>query len=429
MQGVWEGAMNASSFRLAIRSVVIDAMLLPERWRSGVAYNPLSVRVAQDPYPTYAKLRTRDPVHHSRLMDAWLFTRYKDVDAILRNHRQFSSNPHRRKASIRQRNTFPPPDDLPMLFLDPPDHTRLRSLVNQAFTRRTINALEPRIRGLMAALLDDIDAPAGFDLMKAVANPLPVTVIAEMLGIPPKDRTRFTFWSNQRARLIEPTITARERKHADAAGESLNAYFRPIIAARRAEPREDIISALVHAEEDGDTLTEREMLNMLRLLLVAGNETTTNLIGNGLLALLRHPDQLRALRDDPSLIPAAVDELLRFDSPVQADFRTAVEDCEANGFPLRRGQGVVLLIGAANHDPAVFDNPDRLDVHRRKVSHISLGRGIHHCLGAFLARLEGRIAFEMLLERFSSIHLLTDRPTFRTTIVLRGLESLPIGAA
>ena len=185
---------------------------------------------------------------------------------------------------------------------------------------------------------------------------------------------------------------------------------------------------MVHAEEGGDTLTEREMLNMLRLLLVAGNETTTNLIGNGMPALLRHPDQLRALRDDSSLIPAAVDELLRFDSPVQTDFRAAVEDCEVNGFPVQRSQSVVLLIGAANHDPAVFDEPDQLDIHRREGSHISLGRGIHHCLGAFLARLEGRIAFEMLLERFSSMRLLTDRPTFRSTIVLRGLESLPVGA-
>ena len=156
-----------------------------------MAYNPLSARVTQNPYPIYNKLRARDPVHHSRLMDAWLFTRYEDVDTILRNHRQFSNDPHKRKPSIRQRNTFPPPEDLPMLFLDPPDHTRLRSLVNKAFTRQAVNALQPRVRGLMAALLDDIEDPAGFDLMKAAANPLPVTVIAEMLGVPPEDRARY----------------------------------------------------------------------------------------------------------------------------------------------------------------------------------------------------------------------------------------------
>ena len=362
-------------------------------------------------------------------MDAWLFTRYRDVDTILRNHRQFSNNPYCRKRSVQRRNPSPPRKDLSMLFLDPPDHTRLRTLVNKAFTRQTVNALEPRIRSLMGGLLDAIDDPSGFDLMTAVARPLPVIVIAEMLGVPPEDRSQFTIWSNQRARTIEPTATERERKDAEAAGRSLDAYFLPIIEARRAEPRGDIISALVHAEEEGDTLSEQEMLNMLRLLLVAGNETTTNLIGNGMLALLRHPNQMSALRDDPALMPVTVDELLRYDSPVQSDFRAAVEECEVNGFPIGRGESLVLLLGAANHDPETFDDPDRLDITRREGNHISFGRGIHHCLGAFLARLEGRIAFEMLLERFSSIRLLTELPAFRSGIVLRGLESLPIRAA
>jgi len=407
--------------------MAVNAILVSERWRSGVAYNPLSPRATQDPYPVYRKLRERDPVHRSRLMDTWLFTRYRDVDAILRNHRQFSSNPYRRSSSSRRRNPPPPREDLSMLFLDPPDHTRLRALVNKAFARQSVNALETRIRGLMGGLLDAIDDPAGFDLMTAVARPLPVIVIAEMLGVPLRDRVQFTTWSNQRARIIEPTATERERAEADAAGQSLDTYFLSAIKDRRADPRDDIISALVHAEEEGDTLNEQEMLNMLRLLLIAGNETTTNLIGNGMLALLRHPDQLSVLRADPSLMPAAVNELLRFDSPVQSDFRTAVEDCEVNGFPVRGGESIVLLLGAANHDPEVFDQPERLDV-RREGNHIAFGRGIHHCLGAFLARLEGRIAFEMLLERFPSIRLLADRPAFRSGIVLRGLESLPLGA-
>ena len=411
-----------------LRSLAVDALLVRERWQSGVAYNPLSASVARDPYPVYAKLRERDPVHHSRLMDALLFTRYRDVDAILRDHRHFSSDPRKRRASGRQRASLPSPEDMSMLFLDPPDHTRLRALVNKAFTRKAVNALEARVRGLMEGLLDAVADPAGFDWMEAVANPLPVIVIAEMLGVPPEDRARFRVWSDRRARILEPTLTAREREIAGEAAEALDAYFLPIIEARRAAPRDDIVSALVHAEEAGDTLTEREMLMMLRLLLVAGNETTTNLLGNGLLALLRHPDQLAALREDPGLIPAAVEELLRFDSPVQTDFRTAVEDCDVNGFPVPRGRNVITLIGAANHDPAVFDRPDRLDVRRREVSHISFGRGIHYCLGAQLARMEGRIAFEALLERFSSIHLLTDRLAFRNSIVLRGLESLPIGA-
>ena len=417
------------ALKQAIRSVVINTVLVRERWQSGVAYNPLSGRMAQDPYPEYAKLRERDPVHRSRLANAWVFTRYADVDAILRDHRNFSSDPRKRELSKRQRAALPSPDDYTMLFLDPPDHTRLRSLVNKAFTRRAINALEPNVRALLQGLLDGVGDPAsGFDLMEAVAHPLPVIVIAEMLGVPPEDRARFRVWSNQRARLLEPTISQKEREVAAEAAKALDEYFTPVIETRRAAPQEDIISALAQAEEAGDTLTEREMLTMLRLLLVAGNETTTNLIGNGMLALLRHPDQFERLRADPDLIPAAVEELLRFDSPVQTDFRGALRDCEVNGFPVRQGQGVITLLGAANRDPAAFEHPDRLDVGRAGGNHLSFGRGIHHCLGAPLARLEGRIVLETLLERFSSMRLLSERPAFRNSVVLRGLRSLPVAA-
>ena len=414
------------SMQKAIRSVVIGAMLTRERWQSGVAYNPLSRQTAQDPYPVYAALRERDPVHRSALMNAWMFTRHTDIDTILRDHRRFSNDPRKGTLSSRQRAGLPADEEFTMLFLDPPDHKRLRALVNKAFTPKAVNALEPHIRSLLGSLLDDIDDPAGFDLMQAVAQPLPVIVIAEMLGVPPEDRAQFKIWSDQRARTLEPSIDARERALADAANKALNDYFRPIIEERRADPKDDIVSALAQAEEEGDRLTELEMLNMLRLLLIAGNETTTNLIGNGVLALLRHPDQMQKLRDDPSLIPLAVDELLRFDSPVQTDFRRALEDCEVNGFPLKKRDNIVLLLGAANRDPDVFEKPDRLDVGRGDRSHLSFGRGIHHCIGAPLARLEGRVVLEMLLERFSQISLRDRQPRFRNSIVLRGLESLPV---
>lgn len=410
----------------AMQSLAVEAMLLPERWRGGVAYNPLSARTMQDPYPAYARLRAESPVHRSRLLDGWVFTRYADVEAILRDYRRFSNMPSSRRAPRGRRSFAPPRADWTMLFLDPPEHTRLRALVNQAFTPKAVDALEPQIRAIMRQLLDAVDDPAGFDLMTAVANPLPVIVIAEMLGVPPEDRARFKDWSDRRARLLEPILTAQERERAAAAGDALDAYFIPIIEARRREPQDDIISALAMAEEEGDSLTEREMLLMLRLLLVAGNETTTNLIGNGVLALLRHPEQLALLREDPGRIPAAVEELLRFDTPVQLDVRGVVADCEMNGFPLRQGDAAVLAIGAANRDPDVFDAPERLDVLRSTGSNLSFGRGIHHCLGAPLARLEGRIALEMLLERYSSLKLLADRPAFRRGIVLRGLESLPV---
>ncbi len=415
-----------SSVGEAIRSAIVSAVLLRERWQSGVAYNPLSDRMAQDPYPVYAALRARDPVHRSRLINAWMFSRHADVDAILRDHRHFGNDPHDGTLSPRQRAMLPPADEFTMLFLDPPDHTRLRALVNKAFTPKTVNALEPHIRSILATLLDDIEDPGAFDLMQAVAQPLPVIVIAEMLGVPPEDRPQLKVWSAQRARLLEPTIGRREREAGAAASKAFDAYFRSIVEARRAEPRDDILSALVQAEDEGERLTERETLNMLRLLLIAGNETTANLIGNGTLALLRNPEQLRRLRDDPSLIPSAVEELIRFDSPVQTDFRRALADCEVNGFPVRKRDNIVVLLGAANRDPEMFENPDRLDVGRDQRSHLSFGRGIHHCLGAPLARLEGRIVLEMLLERFPEIGLLTDRPRFHRTIVLRGLESLPL---
>ena len=412
--------------RQAIRSVVVGSMLARERWQSGVAYNPLSAQTAQDPYPVYAALRERDPVHRSRLMNSWLFSRHADIDLILRDHQRFGNDPRKGNLSRRQRANLPPEDEFTMLFLDPPDHKRLRALVNKAFTPKVVNALEPHIRSLLQGLLDDIDDPAGFDLMKAVAQPLPVIVIAEMLGIPAEDRAQFKTWSDQRARTLEPVIDAQEREASEAAARALDAYFRPIIKERREAPKDDIVSALAQAEEEGDRLTEREMLNMLRLLLIAGNETTTNLIGNGFLALLRHPEQLQRLRDDPSLIPSAVDELLRFDSPVQTDFRRVLTDCEVNGFPLKQRDNIVVLLGAANRDPDVFEDPDALDVGRGDRSHLSFGRGIHHCIGAPLARLEGRVVLEMLLERFSRIDLRDGPPRFRNSIVLRGLESLPV---
>ena len=404
-------------------------MLVPERWRTGVAYNPLAAHVARDPYPFYERLRTRDPVHRSRLMDMWVFSRHADVDAVLRDFRRFSSDQRKRDPARQRRSALAQIPDPTILFLDPPDHTRLRTLVNKAFTPKAVSDLEPRIRRMTRTLLDAAPDPNRFDLMETLANPLPVMVIAEMLGVPVEDRAQFREWSNQRARILEPMIGERERRIANEASKSLDEYFLSIIKLRRIVPRDDIISALVHVEEEGDRLTEREMLGMLRLLLVAGNETTTNLIGNGMLALLRHPEQLQALRDDPSRIPGAVEELLRYDSPVQGTVRLVLEDCEVNGVPLQRDDNVLLLIGSANRDPQVFDHPDQLDVGRRDNNHVAFGRGIHFCLGAPLARLEGRVAIEVLLERYPSLRLESDRPAFRSSIVLRGLERLPVRAA
>ena len=348
--------------RWTLRSLVIGALLIPEYRQCGMAFNPLSDRIIRNPYPAYARLRALSPVHRSRVLDGWMFSRYADVEAIFRDYRRFSNMPTNRRVSRQDVYFIPPRADWSLLFHDPPEHTRLRGLVNQAFTPRAVNALEPHIRRVMVELLDAVGDPSGFDLMAAVAGPLPVIVIAEMLGLPPQDRLRFKHWSNQRARILEPLISSDERKRATAGGEAFDAYFMPIIRARRLQPKDDIISALAKAEEEGDSLTEREMLIMLRLLLVAGNETTTNLIGNGMLALLQHPEQLKLLREDARRIPGAVEELLRYDTPVQLDIRARGRRLRVSGLSVasrrsrhpgnRCGQprpGSVRRPGAAEH--------------------------------------------------------------------------------
>lgn len=412
-----------------MRSFAMHTALMWEWWQSGVTYAPLSPRVYRDPYPTYAKLRRRDPVHWSVMSQSWVFSRYHDVEAILRDHLRFSSDARHRRGVTPFQSPAAYPRGPSMLFLDPPDHTRLRALVQQAFTPRAIAALAPRIRLIAERLLDQIADPAVFEVMEALARPLPMIVMAELLGVPTADRARFQVWSRQRVRVLEPTSTPREHQEAIRAAEALDDLFLGLIEPRQTEPRDDLISALVAAETAGDQLTRDELLIMLRMLLVAGNETTTNLIGNGLLALLRHPDQWQLLREDPALLPAAIEELLRYDGPVQVDGRTALAEMVIGRRSIRKGQGIVLLIGSANRDPEAFSQPDRLDITRHETSHIAFGRGIHHCLGAPLARLEAKIVFETLLERFAEIRLLVDNPPFRDNVVIRGLQALPVGAS
>ena len=423
-QAAGETATVPAAVRL--RSALVDLLLLPERRRSGAAFNPLCPRTAQDPYPVYAALRARAPMHRSRLFRGWVFTRHADVSAVLGDHRRFGSDPRKGSIPALRRAMLPPPDEYTMLMLDPPDHTRMRALASTAFAPRAGAAIEPRIRGILAALLDDIADPSAFDLMESVARPFPLIVIAGMLGVAPEDRVRFGRWAARGARFLEPTIGFREWRAGRAACRAFDAYFRRIVRDRRASPRDDMVSALVCARDEAAGPGDRETLNVLRAFAVAGTEIAVNQIANGFLALLRHPGELERLRADPALIPGAVDELLRFDPPVQADFRYVLADyCEVNGQALRQGENLVLFLGAANRDPEAFEDPDRLDVARRAGAHLAFGSGIHHCLGAPLARLQGRIAIEMVLERFRSIEL-AGHPRFRTGVVLRGLESLPV---
>lgn len=395
-----------------------------------------------DPYPMYGVIRTVRPVLELPIdgwqgPSNWLLTRYADVREVLRDPR-FSAD--RTSAPFVKQNMDRLPDFLrqaaqgqrSMLIQDPPDHTRVRKLANKAFTRSRIEALRGHIEDLVRGLLDDVEtklAETGeFDLIHDFAEPLPAVVIAELLGVPPEDHRKFRGWSSQ---LIRAVGTGRDedRQAAQDANRSLVEYLGQTIAARRAEPRDDLISALIAAQEESDALSDNELLATSTLVLLAGHETTTNLIGNGLLSLLREPSQWQRLCADPSLAASAVEELLRFDGPVQATVRVATEDVELDGHVIPEGSMVLLSIGSANHDPEVFDEPDDLDITRDPNPHLGFGFATHFCLGAPLARLEGEIAFRELARRLPKLALLTEDPTYRENPVLRGIDELRLGLA
>lgn len=403
----------ADSILKLVRPAAKRVLLSWEQMESGISFDLTSSKVRANPYEVYERLRSEDPIHRMRLINAWALTGYDDALAILQDHRRFSSGEN--KLEYAPYRT--------MLDLDPPDHTRLRSLVSKAFTPRAVAALGPRIQEIVDELLDELAGRDGFDLIGDFAFPLPVIVIAEMLGVPAEDRDKFNVWSNDIALAVEPILSGEEIVRVERASDEIIEYFEGIIEQRRREPRDDMLSALLAAEEEGDRLSHDELLGTLMLLLVAGNETTRSLIGNGMLALLKNPQQLQRLRDSSDLLETAIDEMLRYDSPVQFIIRVVLEDTEFKGKRFRAGQKVIILVGAANRDPTVFADPGAMDIGRQEKSHISFGRGIHYCLGSPLALLEARVAFANLIERFSSIELVTE-PEFRDQIVLRGVESL-----
>ncbi len=423
----------AQLFQRALQETVVRAILAVERVQTGATFYPTGERFYADPYTMYRRLRERDPVHRSRLINGWILTRHADVSAVLRDPRFLADERKQagyekfRARAIKQGIIEPDePDTISMLRADPPDHTRLRALVSRAFTPRTVEGLRGRVEAIVAEHLDTVADQGGMDVIAALAYPLPVIVIAEMLGIPAEDQARLKHWSDEMVRGMGMSTPEDDRRSRQARRE-MRAYFEGVASARRREPREDLLSALLAAEEQGDRLSTDELYETVELLLVAGHETTTNLIGNGLLALLRDRDQLELLRRDPSLIERAIEELLRYDSPVQATTRIVPEDIPFDGHVFRAGQQVALLLGAANRDPEQFADPDRLDVTREDVRHVSFGHGIHFCLGSPLARLEAPIAFRALLERFPEMRLDdTITPRWKDNMILRGLQQLPV---
>jgi cytochrome P450 len=386
-----------------------------------------------NPYPFYARLRAEAPVWRVTLRDrrtAWLVSRYEDVARVLKDDTFAKDKLNAMDPEQRAKTPWVPgflkPLERNMLDLDDPDHARLRALVSKAFTPRLIERLRGRIEALCEELLDAMERESGTDLVAGYALPLPAIVIAELLGVPAEDHARFHRWSN---RLVSVS-SGREMLRALPAALSFVRYLRNLVERRRADPEDDLITALIRAEEAGDKLSEDELLAMAFLLLVAGHETTVNLIASGTLALLEHPEQTERLRRDPSFVKPAVEELLRYTSPVElATERYARKDTEIRDTRIPRGGLVLAVLGSANRDERHFEDPDVLDLARDPNRHLAFGRGgVHHCLGAPLARMEGQIALTALMRRFPGARLAMapEALRWRRGLFLRGLEKLPL---
>jgi cytochrome P450 len=407
--------------------VVEPAALRLLQWRGDPVARLMLPATKADPYPLYAQVRLRGLVRSP--LGVFAAADHATAAAILRD-RRFSSSPQHQPGY--RPPSYPPGDpraELPaadLLTLDPPDHTRLRRLVSGAFTPRAVAGLEPWIRDLTLRLLTAADGAGGFDVIDTLALPLPIAVICHLLGVPAQDQARFRAWGHDLAATLDPQTAAGAQAQTRAAELALTGYLQDLVRRRRADPDASLLSALIAAEDDGDRLSPGELVSTALLLLVAGFETTANLIGNGTVALLGDPDGWNRLREDPALIPAAIDEMLRYDSPVQLTSRIAAEDVELGGRTIAAGRPVLVSIGGANRDPAVFEEPDRFRIDRPDPGrHLSFSLGMHHCLGAPLARLEARIAFEELTRRHPALEPAAP-PTRRPLLVLRGFERVPV---
>jgi cytochrome P450 len=388
-------------------------------------FDPRSPEFRANPYPTYELLQQLAPIFYWEAWGIWFLSRYEDSAALLRDNRLIRESPGAYEPPAHQKPLFDMMNNW-MLLQDPPDHTRLRSLVHKAFTPRMVAQLRQGIQELADQLLDEVQGDGKMDLIANLAYPLPVNVICQLLGVPTADHIYFHTWSDQIARSLDLTDESAVYDRAAASATALTAYLEELLAERRAHPQSDLISALVAVEEAEDRLTKAELFATCSLLLIAGHETTVNLIGNGTLALLRNPDQWQRLQAEANLISSAVEELLRYDSPVQMTARLAGEEIRYKGHTFQQGQQVAFLIGAANHDPLQFHEPSRLDVGRRENRHLALGGGIHYCLGAPLARLEAEVVFQTLLRRMPNLALAGENVTYRDNYVLRGLEALRV---
>ena len=400
-------------------------------------FDPFDPTWSSDPFPLYADLRERAPIHRNDL-GFWVVSRHADCLAVLRDRRASSDSLNVAVERMPEGFRTPVAEDdpvaqamiemRPFLFRDPPDHTRLRGLVAMAFTPKVVESLRDRTQQVVDELLDVAIEEDRVDLLEAFAYPLPVRVICDLLGVPLEDQDRFKGWSNALARGLDPDflLTAEVIEERSAAVLQFSQYFFDLLSVRRRAPGEDLLSRLVTVEDGGTVLSEAELLSTCILLLVAGHETTVNLISGGALALLRHPDQLERFRTDPGVTRSAVEEMLRYVSPVQLTGRALTEPCEFGGVEFAAGDFAMLLLASANHDPEQFDDPERFDVTRAPNNHLGFGFGIHHCLGAPLARMEAQVALVSLVHRAPGLALAVDDVAYKSNVVLRGMESLPV---
>jgi cytochrome P450 len=397
-------------------------------------FNPFLPSHRNDPHATWRALREAEPVYRHPVFRFWMLTRYDDVQFVLRD-KNFTTDrsavPLMRYVNRMSRGDpqFTAMIQRSLLTLDGPEHARLRGLVSKAFTPRRVERLRPRLQATVDDLLDRAAETGEMDLVRDLAHPLPVIAIAELLGVPESDRDLFAAWSKDLVQLLDPLQATGGIEPLRRACHQIFDYFGPLLAARRKEPRDDLLSAMLAAEENGQRLEELDLLALSALLLVAGHETTSNLIGNAVIALLRHPGERKLLQEDPALIDTAVDEFLRFESPIQLTDRAVRSDCEIGGKRIRQHELVGLVLAAANRDPAQFPEPDRLDVGRRENNHLAFSQGNHFCLGSQLAKLETEIAIGSLLRRFPDFTGDPDPPAWRRSMIVRGPTALPLKLA
>lgn len=414
-----------------IQRLVANERLLRRIGPAMGEFNPFSPQHRADPHATWLRMREQYPVYRSRALGSWLFTRYDDVLQILRD-RNFSADRTQMPVMkvIRFLNRKDPDFtaliERNLLMLEGAEHSRLRGLVSRAFTPRRVAELRPRLEIIVDDLLEAAAERGEMEVVGDLAHPFPVIAIAELLGVPASDRELFRAWSTELVQLLDPFQGKGGAAPLRRAVHELNDYFRGLLDARRRQPEPDLLSAMIAAENDGDRLDERDLLALSALLLVAGHETTGNLIGNSLVALLRNPGERKRLQDEPGLISTAVDEFLRYDSPIQLTDRIAMSDCQVGGQRIKAGQIVGCILAAANRDPLRFEDPERLDVGREDNPHLAFSQGTHFCLGAQLAKLEAEIAIGALLRRFPHFSGPSDPTDWRRSMVLRGPVALPL---